>query len=147
MFQFHHREFGGQNLAKLFSRECWLLLLLEPKSLLQPEGLGLVQEFLDHLPYLLIVPRLNIPAATPLLPHNFRENLPLTTAHFPRPSSLPFWHQFMVYWECSLKISLPLERQALSPKVCSMQNVTALKQQASSKLLFSHNARNRHQSD
>ena len=56
LFQFHHQEFGGQNLAKLFSRECLLLLLPEAKSLLQPEGLGSVQEFLDHLPYLLIVP-------------------------------------------------------------------------------------------
>lgn len=120
--------------------ECLLLLLPRAKHLLQPQVFGWVQESLYHLPYLLIVAGLSIPVAKPLLPYTFRGNLPLIIAHFSGPSSLALQVQFIVCWECCLNYSLPL---VMSQKVCSMQNIVVLKQQGSSKFVFSHNARSR----
>lgn len=129
-----------QNMEKLSPREHLLFLFPGAEGLLQLEVLGWAQEFLDHLPYLLIVPRLNIPAVS-LDCHIPSGEICLSlqpTSLFPvlchSRSSSWYW----ICWGASWIYSLPL---VMSQKVCSMQNTVVLKQQGSSKFVLSCNAR------
>lgn len=139
-------ESYGQNLEKLSSREHLLLLFLGAEGLLQLEVLGWAQEFLDHLPYFLIVPRLNIPAVS-IDCHIPSGGICLSlqpTSLFP---VLCHSRSSLWYWICcgaSWIYSLPL---VTSPTVCSMQNTVVLKQQGSSKFVLSCNTRNANPSD
>lgn len=132
LLQFNQWEFHWQNLGKLFSRECLLLLFPEAKGLLQPEGFSSVQEPLDHFP-----------------PHGIGI-LNLTTSHcspFLWSQSLPPQLQFMLHWECSLKISHSSGNTSNVSKSVFYAEYGCSKVAGFLKLLFSYNTRSRNPSD